>query len=148
MFLGGKDMPRRDLYRLPGLSAAIGRLRDAVQAGEPVTVYGDFDVDGITSTATITEAVNDLGGSARPYIPNREREGYGLNIGAIESIAAGGAKVLVTCDCGTTNVIEIGTRPRARPRRHSPRPPHDACGVAAGDGAGKSQAAVFRVPVR
>jgi single-stranded-DNA-specific exonuclease len=72
-----------------------------------VTVCGDFDVDGITSTATITEAVNDLV-AARSYIPNREREGYGLNKAAIESIAAAGTKVLVTCDCGTTNVAEIG----------------------------------------
>jgi single-stranded-DNA-specific exonuclease len=107
IFLGGKDPPRRNLYLLPGLETAIARLRTAIRGREPVVVYGDFDVDGMTSTSTLTEAMNDLGGVALPYIPNREREGYGLNVGAIEHIAASGAKVLVTCDCGTTNVTEI-----------------------------------------
>ena len=107
VFLGGRDLPTRDLFLIPGLETAIRRLREAIRAGDLVTVYGDFDVDGITSTATLTEAVNDLGGRARPYIPNREREGYGLNIAAVESLAAGGTRLLVTCDCGTTNVREI-----------------------------------------
>jgi single-stranded-DNA-specific exonuclease len=106
-FLGGRELPPRDAYLIPGLEAAIGRLRQAIKSREPVTVYGDFDVDGITSTATLTEAVNDLGGSARPYLPNREREGYGLNIAAIEALAKSGTRLLVTCDCGTTSVAEI-----------------------------------------
>lgn len=107
VFLGGKDSPMRDPYLLPDFKPAIERLRKAVQERELVTVYGDFDVDGMTSTATITDAINDLGGSARPYIPNREREGYGLNVGAIERIAAMGTRLLVTCDCGTGNVREV-----------------------------------------
>ncbi|HXH23319.1 MAG TPA: single-stranded-DNA-specific exonuclease RecJ [Dehalococcoidia bacterium] len=107
VFLGGSDLPRRDPFLLPGLDAAVRRLRDAVRNRDPVAVYGDFDVDGITSTATLTESINDLGGVARPYIPNREREGYGLNVAAIEALAAAGTRLLVTCDCGTTNVLEV-----------------------------------------
>jgi single-stranded-DNA-specific exonuclease len=107
IFLGGRDLPQRDLYLLPGMREAIARLRQAIKDKESVTVYGDFDVDGITSTATLTESINDLGGCARPYIPNREREGYGLNLRAIESLARSGTSIIVTCDCGTTNLTEI-----------------------------------------
>src|SRR5581483_9072224 len=92
---------------MAGVPEAVDRLRRAVRDQEAVTVYGDFDVDGITSTATLTEAVNDLGGCAQPYIPNRQREGYGLNVAAVEALAARGTRVLVTCDCGTTNVTEV-----------------------------------------
>jgi single-stranded-DNA-specific exonuclease len=106
-FIGGRDLPKRDPYLIPGFEDAAKRIRAAIKSVEPVTVYGDFDVDGITSTATLTEAINDLGGCARPYIPNREREGYGLNLAAIETLALAGTKLLVTCDCGTTNVREI-----------------------------------------
>jgi single-stranded-DNA-specific exonuclease len=111
VFLGGSELPSRDLFLIPGLEAAVRRLRDAIRNREPVTVYGDFDVDGMTSTATLTESINHLGGVARPYLPNREREGYGLNVAAIEAIAASGTRLLVTCDCGTTNVREV-TRAR------------------------------------
>src|SRR5690606_10456872 len=67
----------------------------------------DFDVDGITSTVILSEAISDLGGKALPYIPNREREGYGVNLRAIESLADRRVDVLVTCDCGTTSLREI-----------------------------------------
>ncbi len=106
-FLGGKELPARDPYLLPDLDKAIERLRAAIRQGDLVTVFGDFDVDGVTSTATLTEAIIDLGGNAVPYIPHREREGYGLNLGAVERIAAGGTKVLVTCDCGTSSTVEV-----------------------------------------
>jgi len=107
VFLGGRELPRRSLRDMAGVPEAVDRLRRAVRDQEAVTVYGDFDVDGITSTATLTEAVNDLGGCAQPYIPNRQREGYGLNVAAVEALAARGTRVLVTCDCGTTNVTEV-----------------------------------------
>src|SRR5205814_7322614 len=77
------------------------------QDGEAVAVYGDFDVDGITATATLTEALAALGARARPYIPHREREGYGLNAAAIDTLARDGFRVLVTCDCGTSSVSEV-----------------------------------------
>lgn len=107
VFLGGRGLPSRDPYLLHGLEAAVRRLRSAIRERELVTVYGDFDVDGLTSTAVLTEAIEDLGGFARPYIPDREREGYGLNLQAVETLAASGTRLLLTCDCGTTNVREI-----------------------------------------
>jgi single-stranded-DNA-specific exonuclease len=106
-FMGGREVEMRDPHRLPDFEAAVARLRRAIREQDLVIVYGDFDVDGMTSTATMTDAINDLGGVARPYIPNREREGYGLNLAAVESIAGLGARVLVTCDCGTSSVSEI-----------------------------------------
>src|SRR5262245_9592308 len=75
-FLGGRPQPETDAFLIPGFEDAVKRLRRAIAEREPVAVYGDFDVDGITATATLTETINDLGGNARPYIPHREREGY------------------------------------------------------------------------
>jgi single-stranded-DNA-specific exonuclease len=107
LFIGGKEPPARDPYLLPDFEAAVLRLRRAVLEREAVTVFGDFDVDGMTSTAAITDAINDLGGHARPYIPNREREGYGLNLRAVEMLAASGTRLLLTCDCGTSSIAEV-----------------------------------------
>jgi single-stranded-DNA-specific exonuclease len=106
-FLGGREAKQSDPFRLPGFEAAVSRLRRALHDGELVGVFGDFDVDGVTSTTILTETLRDLGGAAEPYIPHREREGYGLNRGAIESLADRGVRVLVTCDCGTSNIGEV-----------------------------------------
>jgi single-stranded-DNA-specific exonuclease len=106
-FLGGRDTPLGDSMLLPGFEPALHLLRDAVKDQTLISVYGDFDVDGVTSTAILTEALRDLGGRVQPYIPHREREGYGLNSRAIESLADRGVGLIVTCDCGTTNFEEI-----------------------------------------
>jgi single-stranded-DNA-specific exonuclease len=106
-FLGGKETALGDVSLLPGFEAALRTFTGAIAAGRTICVYGDFDVDGITSTAILTEAIRDLGGEALPYIPNREREGYGLNVRAIDSLADRGIGVLVTCDCGTTSIVEV-----------------------------------------
>jgi single-stranded-DNA-specific exonuclease len=106
-FLGGKEMSLCDASLLPGFDAAVGLLRQAVRERKLVSIYGDFDVDGITSTAILTDTLRDLGGEVMPYIPNREREGYGLNLRAIDSLADRGVEVLVTCDCGTSSLAEV-----------------------------------------
>jgi single-stranded-DNA-specific exonuclease len=106
-FLGGRDTPLGDVSLMPGFENAMRVLRDAIKTGRLISVYGDFDVDGITSTAILSEALKDLGGEVLPYIPHREREGYGLNLRAIDSLADRGVGVLVTCDCGTTSVAEV-----------------------------------------
>jgi single-stranded-DNA-specific exonuclease len=107
VFLGGREGQNVDPFLIPGFEGAVRRLRRAVQDREAVAVYGDFDVDGITATATLTETLNDLGANALPYIPHREREGYGLNGPAIDALARDGIRVLVTCDCGTSSASEI-----------------------------------------
>ena len=106
-FLGGRENSFGDPFLMPGFENALTLLRDAVRSRRLISVYGDFDVDGITSTAILTETLRDLGGAATPYIPHREREGYGLNIRAIDSLADRGVEVLVTCDCGTTANPEV-----------------------------------------
>jgi single-stranded-DNA-specific exonuclease len=106
-FLGGRESGFGDPFRIPGFEASLALLREALAARRSISVYGDFDVDGITSTAILTETLRDLGGEVTPYIPHREREGYGLNKRAIESLADRGVEVLVTCDCGTTANSEV-----------------------------------------
>jgi len=86
---------------------AIERVALAAQRGEVVAIYGDYDVDGITGTAILTEALRDVGIDARPFIPHREREGYGIQDAALAQLASDGAQVLVTADCGITALNEI-----------------------------------------
>jgi single-stranded-DNA-specific exonuclease len=105
-FLGAPEtMPNS--YALPALDVAIERMLQAVQNGETVAVFGDFDVDGVTSAAQLAEALAALGGVPLPYVPDRFSEGYGLNVPAIERLRKNGATLLVTADCGTSSVDEV-----------------------------------------
>jgi single-stranded-DNA-specific exonuclease len=92
---------------LPAIDIAIDRLLRAARTGETVAVFGDFDVDGVTSAAQLTQALRATGATAVPYIPDRFTEGYGLNVPAIERLRRDGATLLVTADCGTSSVAEI-----------------------------------------
>ncbi len=91
----------------PQMETAARRLRLAVERGEKVVVYGDYDVDGISATAILMRCLRLLKADADFYIPDRLEEGYGLNAAAIEKIAASGAKLLVTVDCGISAVREV-----------------------------------------
>lgn len=88
---------------LTGMQASVARLADAVTTGEQVAVFGDYDVDGATSTALLVEVLRAGGLDPWFHIPDRIFEGYGPNIPAIEQLAARGAKLLVTVDCGTVS---------------------------------------------
>jgi len=90
----------------PELEKAISRIKKAIKNKELVYIYGDFDVDGITGTAILWETINFLGGKVLPYIPHREKEGYGIHSEAIEKLAKTSAKVIVSVDCGITAVEE------------------------------------------
>ncbi|NJN68422.1 MAG: single-stranded-DNA-specific exonuclease RecJ [Chloroflexaceae bacterium] len=96
-----------DPFLMKGMAAASARIARAIAEREPIAVYGDFDVDGVTATALMVQAITAMGGNIRPYIPHREREGYGLNSGAVEQLAAEGVRLLVTVDCGISNVAEV-----------------------------------------
>ncbi|MGF7149628.1 single-stranded-DNA-specific exonuclease [Sphingomonas zeicaulis] len=91
-------MPDPSIFR--DMDRAAGRLADAVIAGEPVTVFGDYDVDGATSAALLIRLLRDLGLDPRAYIPDRLMEGYGPSGEALVRIAKGGARLIVTVDCG------------------------------------------------
>ncbi len=86
---------------------ASERLSLALKHKERVLVYGDYDVDGVTGTALLYKVLSNLGVKAVSYIPNRQDEGYGLNLEAIERAAKAGVSVLITVDCGITAVAEV-----------------------------------------
>ncbi len=85
---------------------AVERLHRALAGRERIVVYGDYDVDGIAGSAVLVRAFRALGAEVGAYIPNRYEEGYGLNLAAIEQLAANGARVIVSVDCGVTAVPE------------------------------------------
>jgi len=87
---------------MPGIDAAVNRLKHAIENKEKITVYGDYDVDGITGVSILWELLTLLGAEVDYYIPHRIEEGYGLNAEAVRSLAESGTKLLVTVDCGIT----------------------------------------------
>ena len=90
-----------DPGHLLDMEAAAERLAEAIVAGEPVAVFGDYDVDGATSSALLERYFAAIGRPLRVYIPDRLREGYGPNLPAFETLAGEGIRVVVTVDCGT-----------------------------------------------
>ena len=105
-FLGSpRDLT--DPLLMPNLEVAVERLGRACRAGETVAVYGDYDVDGVTATAVLTEGLLALGATPMPYLPDRFTEGYGPNVRAIRRLADQGATLLVTADTGTSAVDEV-----------------------------------------
>jgi single-stranded-DNA-specific exonuclease len=91
-------MPDPSIFR--DMDAAAARLADAVQSGERVTIFGDYDVDGATSAALLVRLLRDLGLEAGSYIPDRLLEGYGPSGDALVALKAGGSSLVVTVDCG------------------------------------------------
>src|SRR3954469_3667547 len=88
---------------LAGMPAAATRLADAVERGETVAIFGDYDVDGATAAATLARFLRQAGLAPIIHIPDRIFEGYGPNVEAIRTLAGRGATLLVTVDCGTTS---------------------------------------------
>ncbi len=86
--------------RMPGIEAAVCRLKQAIENKEKITLYGDYDVDGITGVSILLQVLKLLGANVDYYIPHRVEEGYGLNAEAIRSLAKAGCKLIVTIDCG------------------------------------------------
>ena len=95
-----------DPLLLPDMSRAISRLYRALLSGETIAIYGDFDADGITSTAVLVEGLARLGGRTIYYIPSRLGEGHGLRARALQELRDAGASLVVTVDCGITGVAE------------------------------------------
>ena len=99
------DLP--DPLLMKGMPAAVARVAAAVLEKQKVTLYGDYDVDGVSSTALLSTFLRQLGHPVETYIPHRLGEGYGLNSAAIEKIAADGTRLLITLDCGITSHAEV-----------------------------------------
>ena len=98
--------PLLDPMLMRDMDKAAARVRRAVDNGETITVYGDYDVDGITSTCLLTQFLLDLGANVQPYIPGRLEEGYGLNREAVAAQARQGVGLIITVDCGITALDE------------------------------------------
>jgi single-stranded-DNA-specific exonuclease len=99
------DLP--DPFLMSGMERAVARLARALEAGERIALYGDYDVDGVTSTALLAGFLRAAGGDVITYVPHRLVEGYGLNSDAVRRLADGGARLLVSLDCGITSVAEV-----------------------------------------
>ena len=87
-------------FHLIGMQQTVDRICYALQHNEPIAIYGDYDVDGVTATALLVQALEALGANVRGYIPNRFDEGYGLNKDALDTLKAEGVKLVITVDCG------------------------------------------------
>ena len=96
-----------DPFVLQDMDKAANIIADSVQAGQKIAIYGDYDVDGITSTAVFVKYLRALGVDVMWHLPTREGEGYGPNNAAVEEIAQTGAKLLITVDCGISGVEEV-----------------------------------------
>ncbi len=104
VFLQPKLSGLIDPSEMPGMKPAVDRLKRAIRNKEKITVYGDYDVDGITGVSILWQVLRLLGADVDYYIPHRIDEGYGLNEEAVQSLSEAGSKLLVTVDCGVTAV--------------------------------------------
>ena len=95
-----------DPFLLPDVEKAVARIRDALSLGESIAVYGDFDADGVTSTALMVQGLTSLGGKVVPYIPNRHEEGRGLSTDVLDKLYTQGVSLIITVDRGTTSYAE------------------------------------------
>ena len=98
---------RRSLDGLAGLDVAVRRIERAIDRHEPIVVYGDYDVDGLSGSTLLQRALLALGATVDVFIPHRDHDGYGLNTDALGRLARAGAGLIVTVDCGVTAVPEV-----------------------------------------
>ena len=108
VFLSPDYDKKHDPFLLPDMQAAVDRLVVARDKQEKITIYGDYDIDGLTATTLLIDAFKSFGFEhVSAFIPNRFVEGYGLTVDAVEKIAATGAELIVTVDCGSLSHKEI-----------------------------------------
>lgn len=105
-FLYGKETDFYDPFLLSDMDKAIQRTREAIEYGEPILIYGDYDADGVTSTSILIHILRKAGAVFQYYIPNRFTEGYGLNDDALRKAAEKGFSVVITVDTGISAVKE------------------------------------------
>ncbi len=96
-----------DPLLLPGMDRAVARIYRALLGGEKICIFGDFDADGITATAVLVQGLEHLGGNCVPYIPHRQTEGHGLSETAIRDFKEQAVNLIVTVDCGVTDIAEV-----------------------------------------
>ena len=107
IFLHPRRTDFHDPFLLPDMEKAVERVIEAINNNEKVAIYGDYDVDGITSSTVLHRFLKDMGLDTDIYIPNRLSEGYGLNSNEIKKIAETGHTLIITVDCGITGKEEV-----------------------------------------
>jgi single-stranded-DNA-specific exonuclease len=107
LFLRPRGGALGDPLTLPDLQRAVELIHAAVAAGERIAVFGDYDVDGLTSTALLVRVLRKLGAEPLYSVPHRAHDGYGLNRAAVERFIEAGARLLITVDCGSSNQAEL-----------------------------------------
>lgn len=105
-YLGSNLEALHSPLELKGMKKAVARLQQGIAARESIWIYGDYDVDGITSVSLLIRAFKAMDVSVSYYIPDRHEEGYGLNSDALKQMKAQGAQIVITVDCGITSVVE------------------------------------------
>jgi len=96
-----------DPFLLPDMGPATGRIFRAILGTEKIAIYGDFDADGITSTALLVHGLSALTPNVVPYIPHRLNEGHGLKIAALEKLKKEGVSLVISVDCGITGAVPV-----------------------------------------
>jgi len=104
LFLDSKLVGLRDPMELPGVADASAIVLDAIQKSLPITIYGDYDADGMTGAAILVNGLRLLGADVTYFVPNRLEDGYGLSCEAIEKLHRRGRKVIISVDCGITSI--------------------------------------------
>ncbi|KKQ47127.1 MAG: single-stranded-DNA-specific exonuclease RecJ [Candidatus Moranbacteria bacterium GW2011_GWD2_37_9] len=90
-----------------GMKKVVERIGQAREKKEKVLIFGDYDADGITASLVLTQVLSWLGVEAQSYIPNKELEGYGMNMAAVEKFSEEGINLIITVDCGITSIAEV-----------------------------------------
>ena len=106
-FLQIDNRSESDPFLLPDMEEAVTRTQWAIEFGEKIAIYGDFDADGITATALLVEGLSALGADVIPYIPNRLTDGYGLKMDALDKLRKQGVRLVITVDNGITALEEV-----------------------------------------
>ena len=102
-FLSPRKAPLADPLLLPDMQRAVDRLRMAIERGDRIAIFGDYDVDGISSTAMLTRALRRQGATVVPLIPHRMHDGYGVTDPTVERVRAANVQLLITVDCGSSS---------------------------------------------
>ena len=97
----------RDPFLMKGMREAVDRIREGINKNDRIFIYGDYDVDGVSSTSILFLYFKSIGYDVDYYIPNRLEEGYGISIEAIEKINEKGCDLLISVDCGITSYPEV-----------------------------------------
>ncbi|MBQ3031112.1 MAG: DHH family phosphoesterase, partial [Anaerotignum sp.] len=105
-FLYGGEAAFGDPAEMKDLLKGVSLIAQAIQEGKRIAVYGDYDVDGVMSTTILYQTILRCGGKVMFYLPHRQKEGYGLNLKAVEDLSAEGVEVLFTCDNGIAALQE------------------------------------------